>query len=68
MIKKSCKLLAVGCRLKGIKNNKQKKVPVSDLVQYVKKKVAEVNEQTPIGNPLKGVGDEGGEFVFYLKN
>lgn len=51
-----------------LKNNKEKKVPVSDLVQYVKKKVAEVNEQTPIGNPLKGVGDEGGEFVFYLKD
>jgi hypothetical protein len=48
-------------------NNKETKVPVSDLVQYVKKKVAEVNEQTPIGNPLKGVGDEGGEFVFYKR-
>jgi len=50
-----------------LKTNKEAKVPVSDLVQYVKKKVAEVNQQTPIGNPLKGVGDEGGEFVFYRK-
>ena len=48
-------------------NNKDAKVPVSDLVQYVKKKVAEVNNQTPMGNPLKGVGDEGGEFIFYKR-
>lgn len=50
-----------------LKNNTEAKVPVSDLVQYVKKKVSEVNDQTPIGNPLKGVGDEGGEFVFYKR-
>jgi hypothetical protein len=50
-----------------LKNNDEMKTPVSDLVQYVKKKVAEVNEQTPIGNPLMGVGDEGGEFVFYKR-
>lgn len=50
-----------------LKNNTAPKVPVSDLIQYVKKKVSEANNQTPIGNPLKGVGDEGGEFVFYKK-
>jgi hypothetical protein len=50
-----------------LKNNNAAKVPVSDLIQYVKKKVSEANSQTPIGNPLKGVGDEGGEFVFYKK-
>lgn len=49
-------------------NNTESKTAVSDLVQYVKKKVAETNSQTPIGNPLKGVGDEGGEFVFYKRN
>lgn len=47
--------------------NQEEKIAVSDLVQYVKKKVAEVNDQTPIGNPLKGVGDEGGEFIFYKR-
>lgn len=51
-----------------LKNNKEEKTPVSDLVQYVKKKVAETNQQIPIGNPLRGVGDEGGEFVFYKRN
>lgn len=51
-----------------LKNNSESKVAVSDLVQYVKKKVTEANQQTPVGNPLKGVGDEGGEFVFYKRN
>lgn len=50
-----------------LSNSKEKKVPVSDLIYYVKKRVAELNEQTPLGNPLKGVGDEGGEFIFYKR-
>lgn len=50
-----------------LQSNEQAAVPVSDLVQYVKKRVTETNDQTPIGNPLKGVGDEGGEFVFYKR-
>lgn len=50
-----------------LKTNPEQKAAVSDLVQYVKKHVAEANQQTPIGNPLKGVGDEGGEFVFYKR-
>ena len=50
-----------------LKENDKDKVAVSQLVQYVKIEVAEVSDQTPIGNPLKGVGDEGGEFVFYKK-
>jgi hypothetical protein len=29
--------------------------------------VANNSEQTPEGNPLKDVGDEGGEFIFYRK-
>jgi hypothetical protein len=51
-----------------LSNNNEPKVAVSDLVQYVKKVVAESNNQAPIGNPLKGVGDEGGEFVFHRRN
>jgi hypothetical protein len=53
--------------IKFLSDNSKPKVPVSDMVQFVKKEVAELNDQTPIGNPLKGVGDEGGEFVFYRK-
>jgi hypothetical protein len=30
-------------------------------------KVAESSDQTPLGNPLKNAGDEGGEFIFYRK-
>lgn len=50
-----------------LKNNSKDKITVSELVQHVKMEVAEVADQTPIGNPLKGSGDEGGEFVFYKK-
>ena len=39
----------------------------SELAQYVKITVANNSEQTPIGNPLRNVGDKGGEFVFKLK-
>lgn len=51
-----------------LRENDKDKFPVSDLIQFVKTKVAEVSNQTPLGNPLKNVGDEGGEFVFYRKN
>jgi WD40 repeat protein len=51
-----------------MKNNTKSKFAVSELVQYVKTQVAEETKQTPLGNPLKTLGDEGGEFVFYLKN
>jgi Caspase domain/Glucodextranase, domain B len=48
--------------------NADDKANVSDLVQFVKKRVSEKTDQTPIGNPLKSVGDEGGEFIFYRRN
>jgi hypothetical protein len=51
-----------------LKNNQKEKFAVSELIQYVKEKVSEKANQTPLGNPLKGAGDEGGEFVFYKKN
>ncbi len=51
-----------------LRDSQKDKFPVSELIQFVKMKVAEVSNQTPLGNPLKNVGDEGGEFVFYRKN
>jgi WD40 repeat protein len=54
--------------LEFLTNNQKAKFPVSELIQYVKTQVAEDNHQTPIGNPLKALGDEGGEFVFHMKN
>lgn len=50
-----------------LKKNNEDKIPVSEIVQHVKIEVAEISDQTPIGNPLKDVGDEGGEFIFYRK-
>lgn len=54
--------------IKYLKENEKNKVAVSELVQYVKLQVSEISNQTPIGNPLRGVGDEGGEFIFYKKD
>jgi len=45
----------------------KEKFAVSELIQFVKLKVAETSEQTPMGNPLLVSGDEGGEFIFYRK-
>lgn len=53
--------------LEFLRNNQKEKFTVSELVQYVKTQVAEETNQTPMGNPLKALGDEGGEMVFYKK-
>jgi hypothetical protein len=53
--------------LSYLSNNTKPKLPASELIQYVKMAVANNSEQTPEGNPLKDVGDEGGEFIFYRK-
>lgn len=51
-----------------LKENQKEKFAVSELIQQVKLKVAETTNQTPLGNPLKNAGDEGGEFIFYKRN
>ncbi|MCI0752045.1 MAG: caspase family protein [Flammeovirgaceae bacterium] len=50
-----------------LEQNEKDKFAVSELVQFVKTQVAEDTNQTPIGNPLKALGDEGGEMVFYKR-
>lgn len=50
-----------------LRENEKDKFAASELIQYVKTQVAEDTNQTPIGNPLKALGDEGGELVFYKK-
>ncbi len=50
-----------------LRENQKEKFAVSELIQYVKLKVAETTNQTPLGNPLRNAGDEGGEFIFYKK-
>lgn len=56
-----------GYLLKYFRQHADEPFSVYDLVQYVKKATANNAEQTPLGGPLQGVGDEGGEFVFYPK-
>lgn len=56
-----------GYFIRFLQENQKARVPVSEVIQYVKTAVANNSEQTPMGQPLKGVGDEGGEMVFYLK-
>lgn len=51
-----------------LKENQKDKFAISEMIQYVKTQVAEDTNQTPIGNPLKALGDEGGELVFYKKD
>ena len=48
-----------------LNKNSDRNFAVSELVQYVKIKTAEESDQTPLGNPIKSLGDEGGEFIFY---
>jgi WD40 repeat protein len=50
--------------LKYLETNDKEEVPVSEVIQYVKVAVSNNSDQTPIGSPLKNVGDEGGEFIF----
>lgn len=50
-----------------LNENTKDKFAISELIQYVKMKVAETSDQTPLGNPLKVLGDEGGEMVLYKK-
>jgi hypothetical protein len=53
--------------LQFLKDNDKDKIAISESVQYVKVKVAETSNQTPLGNPLKVSGDEGGELVLHQK-
>lgn len=50
--------------LSFLTENRKDEFAVGELIQHVKMKVAEESTQTPIGNPLRVGGDEGGEFVF----
>ncbi len=50
--------------LNFLRDTEKTEFAVSELIQHVKFHVSEVSDQTPIGNPLRMKGDEGGEFVF----
>ena len=50
--------------LEYLANNEKKEFAISELIQYAKIRVAEETGQTPVGNPLRLIDDEGGEFIF----
>lgn len=47
-----------------LENHGDEEFSVSELIQHVKKEVANETHQAPVGNPLRNTGDEGGEFIF----
>lgn len=53
--------------IKALKDNKRDRISVSELVGYVKVMVKNVSDQSPVGKPLRGVGNEGGDYIFYTK-
>jgi WD40 repeat protein len=53
--------------LQFLDSNEKEKFAISELIHFVKFKVSEDSQQTPIGNPLRALGDEGGEMVIYKK-
>lgn len=53
--------------LEFLRTNTNDRTAISEIVQYVKMKVPNDANQTPIGSSLKNVGDEGGEFIFYKR-
>lgn len=53
--------------LNFLRNNHKKYLPADELISQVKRVVERNTAQTPIGSPLKNVGDEGGVFIFRRK-
>ncbi len=53
--------------IESFKENNREKITTTDIIGYVKYKVRSVSDQTPVGKPLNVDGNEGGEFVFYLR-
>lgn len=53
--------------IKALKDNKRDRISVSELAGYVKVMVKNVSDQSPVGKPLRGVGNEGGDYIFYTK-
>jgi hypothetical protein len=47
--------------------NLNDKLRAKELINYVTENVTKNTQQTPIGNRLSGVGDEGGQYVFVLQ-
>lgn len=53
--------------IKSIEGNKDKYFDSSQLFDSIKVPIVNNSEQTPMFQPIKNTGDEGGQFVFILK-
>jgi hypothetical protein len=51
-----------------LKNNNNEKLLISDLIQQLIANTKSDSRQIPIGGPMAGVGHDGGEFVFKIKD
>lgn len=57
----------MGSILSFLRQNEEPRFPVPQLSQAVIEMTATDSRQTPYGGPLRNVGDQGGEFIFYTK-
>jgi hypothetical protein len=53
--------------IRMLRNNNKKKLRADDLIESVKTAVMHNTNQTPLGDPLQNVGDEGGVFIFFRR-
>ena len=53
--------------IKSIENNKDKYLDASRLFNNIKIPITNNSDQTPMFQPIKNTGDEGGQFIFILK-
>jgi hypothetical protein len=51
-----------------LEDNSEKYIFASQLIAQVKKMVDREHSQMPFGGAVRGVNDEGGEFIFFLKD
>ena len=53
--------------IKSIETNKEKYLDASQIFDSIKVPIVNNSDQTPMFQPIKNTGDEGGQFVFILK-
>lgn len=53
--------------IKGIESNKEKYLDASQLFNSIKVPIVNNSDQTPVFQAIKNTGDEGGQFIFILK-
>lgn len=54
--------------LQALKNNTEKYIDAGQVFDFLKIPVVNNSYQTPLYNPIRNTGDEGGQFIFIMKN